>query len=153
MLEHSVYSVISPEGCASILWRDPKKSKEAAEAMKISAQDLLESKIIDEVIQEPKGGAHRSHDQAIVNVTSVIKRNLSELLRTSPEELINQRKNRFLSIGRDVLITKDEFYKGVHIPTTKFNPFNWKLLLQNNIKLVAVIVVIILLFILDLIFG
>jgi len=153
MLEHSVYSVISPEGCASILWRDPKKSKEAAEAMKISAQDLLESKIIDEVIQEPKGGAHRSHDQAIVNVTSVIKRNLNELLRTSPDELINQRKNRFLSIGRDVLITKDEFYKGVHIPTTKFNPFNWKLLLQNNIKLVAVVVVIILLFILDLIFG
>ena len=67
--------------------------------------------------------------------------------------MINQRKTRFLSIGRDVLITKDEFYKGVHVPTTKFNPFNWKLLLQNNTKLVATAVIIVLLFILALIFG
>ncbi len=148
MLEYSVYSVISPEGCASILWRDPKKAKEAAEAMKISSQDLFENKIIDEIIKEPKGGAHRNHDEMITNVTISIKKNLNELMRISPEELIYQRKNRFLSIGRDVMITKEEFYKDTHINTVTFNPFNWKLLLQNNRKLVATVVVIIILFIL-----
>jgi acetyl-CoA carboxylase carboxyl transferase subunit alpha len=152
MLEYSVYSVISPEGCASILWRDPKKAKEAAEAMKISSQDLFENKIIDEIIKEPKGGAHRNHDEMVANVTSSIKKNLNELMQISPEELIYQRKNRFLSIGRDVMITKEEFYKDTHINTVTFNPFNWKLLLQNNRRLVATVVVIVILFILALIF-
>ncbi len=151
--EIPVYSVISPEGCASILWRDPKKAKEAAEAMKISSQDLLENKIIDEIIKEPKGGAHRNHDEIVSNVTLSIKKNLNELIKISPEELIYQRKNRFLSIGRDVMITKEEFYKDTHINTVTFNPFNWKLLLQNNRKLVATVVVIIILFILVLIFA
>jgi acetyl-CoA carboxylase carboxyl transferase subunit alpha len=153
MLEYSVYSVISPEGCASILWRDPKKAKEAAEAMKISSQDLFENKIIDEIIKEPKGGAHRNHDEMVVNVTLSIKKNLNELMQISPEELIYQRKNRFLSIGRDVMITKEEFYKDTHINTVTFNPFNWKLLLQNNRRLVATVVVILILFILALIFA
>jgi acetyl-CoA carboxylase carboxyl transferase subunit alpha len=153
MLEYSVYSVISPEGCASILWRDPKKAKEAAEAMKISSQDLFENKIIDEIIKEPKGGAHRNHDEMVGNVTLSIKKNLNELMQISPEELIYQRKNRFLSIGRDVMITKEEFYKDTHINTVTFNPFNWKLLLQNNRRLVATVVVIVILFILALIFA
>ena len=153
MLEYSVYSVISPEGCASILWRDSKKAKEAAEAMKISSQDLFENKIIDEIIKEPKGGAHRNHNEIAVNVTLSIKKNLNELMQNSPEELIYQRKNRFLSIGRDVMITKEEFYKDTQINTVTFNPFNWKLLLQNNRRLVATVAIIIILFILALIFA
>ena len=139
MLEYSIYSVISPEGCASILWRDKKKAKEAAEAMKISSQDLFENKIIDEIIKEPKGGAHRNHDEIVSNVTLSIKKNLNELMKISPEELIYQRKNRFLSIGRDVMITKEEFYKDTRISTVTFNPFNWKLLLQNNRRLIAIL--------------
>jgi acetyl-CoA carboxylase carboxyl transferase subunit alpha len=121
--------------------------------MKISSQDLFENKIIDEIIKEPKGGAHRNHDEMVANVTSSIKKNLNELMQISPEELIYQRKNRFLSIGRDVMITKEEFYKDTHINTVTFNPFNWKLLLQNNRRLVATVVIIVILFILALIFA
>jgi hypothetical protein len=86
----------------------------------------------------------------VANVTSSIKKNLNELMQISPEELIYQRKNRFLSIGRDVMITKEEFYKDTQINTVTFNPFNWKLLLQNNRRLVATVVVIVILFILAL---
>ena len=74
MLENSIYSVISPEGCASILWRDPKKSLEAADAMKLSAQDLLKLEIIDEIIEEPLGGAHRDKNVLI----DANQKNLSE---------------------------------------------------------------------------
>ena len=101
MLEHSIYSVISPEGCASILWRDPTKSLEAAEAMKLTADDLLKLKIIDEIIPEPIGGAHRDSEQIAIEIKKSILKNLVEFENLSGNQIFEQRKNRFLKIGRD----------------------------------------------------
>ena len=100
MLENAIYSVISPEGCATILWRDPKKTLDAAKAMKLSAKDLLELKIIDEIILEPVGGAHRDRDLILDNVRKSIKSNLDEFLNMTGEDILNHRKNKFLKIGR-----------------------------------------------------
>ena len=100
MLENSIYSVISPEGCATILWRDPKKTLDAAKAMKLSAKDLLELKVIDEIIPEPTGGAHRDRDLVLSNVRKSIENNLNEFLNMSAEDVFNHRKNKFLMIGR-----------------------------------------------------
>jgi len=100
MLENAIYSVISPEGCASILWRDPKKTSEAANAMKLSALDLLQLGIIDEVVKEPIGGAHRNKHALIDELKMVIRKNLDELLKLSKEDIFNHRKQKFLSIGR-----------------------------------------------------
>ena len=96
MLEHSVYSVISPEGCASILWKDTKYAKEAAEAMKITAQDLKELSIIDSIISEPIGGAHRNSIQTIKNVNNAIKINLKNIINLSTDELLRLRKDKYL---------------------------------------------------------
>ena len=101
MLENAIYSVISPEGCATILWRDPKKTLDAAKAMKLSAKDLLDLKVIDEIIPEPVGGAHRDKDLILDNVRQSIKNNLNEFENMSSEETFNQRKNKFLTIGRN----------------------------------------------------
>ena len=101
MLENSIYSVISPEGCASILWRDPGKSLEAAEAMKLSAQDLLKIGVIDDIITEPLGGAHRNHDETADNIKNTIIENLNYFENMSPEEIFDHRKNKFLKIGRE----------------------------------------------------
>ncbi len=101
MLENSIYSVISPEGCATILWRDPKKMLDAAKAMKLSAKDLLELKIIDEIIPEPTGGAHRDKDIILESVRGSITNNLNIFNDMSPNEIFNQRKNKFLKIGRN----------------------------------------------------
>ena len=101
MLENAIYSVISPEGCATILWRDPKKMLDAAKAMKLSANDLLELKIIDEIITEPLGGAHRDRDQMLEGLKISISKNLEYFKDLSPEEIINERKNKFLKIGRN----------------------------------------------------
>ena len=100
MLENAIYSVISPEGCATILWRDPKKMLDAAKAMKLSAKDLLDLKVIDEIIQEPLGGAHRDKKLVLDNVKNSILNNLENFKDISPEDVLNQRKNRFLKIGR-----------------------------------------------------
>ncbi len=100
MLENAIYSVISPEGCATILWRDPKKMLDAAKAMKLSAKDLLELKVIDEIISEPVGGAHRDKNLMLNNVRESILENLSLFNSMSPEEILIQRKNKFLKIGR-----------------------------------------------------
>ena len=100
MLENAIYSVISPEGCASILWRDPKKTLEAADAMKLSAQDLLKLGIIDEIIKEPSGGAHRNKYLVIDELKIAIRKNLDELSKLSKEDILNQRKQKFLSMGR-----------------------------------------------------
>jgi len=100
MLENSIYSVISPEGCATILWRDPKRTLDAAKAMKLSSKDLLELKVIDEIIPEPVGGAHRDRDLILENVRSSIESNLNEFLNMSGDEVLNHRKNKFLAIGR-----------------------------------------------------
>ena len=101
MLENSIYSVISPEGCASILWRDPSKSEESAKAMKLSAKELLNQGIIDEIIPEPLGGAHRNKDEVITKVKKSLIRNLGEFKNLRREEIYNHRKNKFLKIGRD----------------------------------------------------
>jgi len=100
MFQNAIYSVISPEGCATILWRDPKKTLEAAKAMKLSSKDLLNLNIIDEIIPEPIGGAHRDKDLILDNVRDSIKRNLEFFSIMDKNEIINHRKNKFLSIGR-----------------------------------------------------
>ena len=100
MLENAIYSVISPEGCATILWRDPKRTLEAAKAMKLSSKDLLELKVIDEIIPEPVGGAHRDRDLTLDNVRKSIESNLNKFHQMNGDEVLNHRKNKFLTIGR-----------------------------------------------------
>ena len=101
MLENAIYSVISPEGCATILWRDPKKMLDAAKAMKLSAKDLLELNVIDEIIKEPIGGAHRDKDLILKNVQNSLSKSLDDFQSMSGEEVFNNRKNKFLKIGRN----------------------------------------------------
>ncbi len=107
MFENAIYSVISPEGCASILWRDPKKTLEAASAMKLTSKDLLDLKIIDEIILEPSGGAHRDRDLTLIKVKESIKKNLGDLTLMSRQDIIDHRKNKFLNMGRDKGLSND----------------------------------------------
>ncbi len=100
MLENAIYSVISPEGCATILWRDPKKMLDAAKAMKLSAKDLLDLQIIDEIVKEPLGGAHRDRNLILTNVKNSIIKNLDYFKQMSSDEIFSDRKNKFLRIGR-----------------------------------------------------
>ena len=100
MLENAIYSVISPEGCASILWRDPNKSLEAAKAMKLTANELLKMGIIDEIIKEPIGGAHRNKEEIISSVRKAIDNYLVNFTNFSRTEIYNQRKEKFLNIGK-----------------------------------------------------
>ena len=100
MLENAIYSVISPEGCASILWRDPSKSLEAAKAMKLTANELLKLQIIDQIIKEPVGGAHRNKDEILFSTREAIINSLKEFKEYSAEEIYEQRKKKFLSIGK-----------------------------------------------------
>jgi acetyl-CoA carboxylase carboxyl transferase subunit alpha len=99
MLEHSVYSVISPEGCASILWRTADKAADAAEAMKITAADLLALKVIDRIVTEPLGGAHRDPAEAIATLKAAIGEELDKLAGSSPDQLRQARRNKFLAIA------------------------------------------------------
>ena len=101
MLENSIYSVISPEGCASILWRDPSKSLQAAEAMKLTAKDLLNLGVIDEIISEPLGGAHRDPENIALDIKHSIMKNLKSFENFTKEEIYDNRKAKFLQIGRD----------------------------------------------------
>ena len=101
MLENAIYSVISPEGCATILWRDPKKMLDAAKAMKLSAKDLLELNIIDEIIPEPIGGAHRDKNLMLHSIKDSLKKNIEIFKTMSSEEIFSDRKNKFLRIGRN----------------------------------------------------
>jgi len=100
MFEHAVYSVISPEGCASILWRTADKAPEAAEAMKVTAQDLKGLGVIDTIVPEPLGGAHRDPSQAIASLGDAIDGALGELGNQGPAELRRGRREKFLAIGR-----------------------------------------------------
>ena len=102
MLENAIYSVISPEGCASILWRDAAKAPEAAKALKLTARDLLELKVIDEIIDEPLGGAHRDIGFMGRQLAEKIKRYLSELKNLPVEELLRKRYQRFRQLGEFV---------------------------------------------------
>ena len=99
MLEHSIYSVISPEGCASILWKDAEKMREAAEALRLTAQDLLQLGVIDRIIKEPLGGAQRNTKDAIAAVGAAIAAMLKELSGKKPEMLIRDRRQKFLDMG------------------------------------------------------
>lgn len=99
MLENAFYSVISPEGCASILWRDASKNKEAAESLKITAQDLREFKIIDEIVPEPVGGAHIDFNLTAKNIKEALIRNLTELIKVPVAELIDARVKKFQQMG------------------------------------------------------
>jgi acetyl-CoA carboxylase carboxyl transferase subunit alpha len=103
MLEHSVYSVISPEGCASILWRKQEKNQDAAAALRISAQDCLNLKVIDAIIPEPIGGAHRAPEETILNVGEQIGRAIAEMDRIPGEQLRKERREKYLAMGRDLL--------------------------------------------------
>jgi len=102
MLEHAIYSVISPEGASSILWRSADKAQDAATALKITAQDLLQLKLIDAVIGEPEGGAHRAPIEAIESVGDQIARGLSELDGQTGGELVRARREKFLAMGRSL---------------------------------------------------
>ena len=100
MLENSIYSVISPEGCASIMWRDSTKAELAAEALKVTAQDLLELKLIDEIVSEPEGGAHNDYAAAARMLSPVLLRTLDDLSRLGPEALLKQRYDKYRHIGQ-----------------------------------------------------
>jgi acetyl-CoA carboxylase carboxyl transferase subunit alpha len=100
MLENSVYSVISPEGCASIMWRDPSKAETAAEALKITARDLVELQLVDEIVPEPDGGAHFDPEAAARLLEPFLVRALDELSPLAPEELLNQRYEKFRRMGQ-----------------------------------------------------
>jgi len=102
MLEHAIYSVISPEGAASILWRDPLRAKDAAAAMKITAQDLKKLGIIDDIIPEPTGGAHRGREEMIAATGEAIARTLTAFAGMPGEALRTQRREKFLAIGRSL---------------------------------------------------
>ena len=102
MLEHAIYSVISPEGCASILWRSADKAQDAANALKITAQDLHQLRVIDAIVPEPMGGAHRAPLHAIDAVADQIAAGLKEMDGVSGEELLRQRRAKFLAMGRNL---------------------------------------------------
>lgn len=102
MMEHSIYSVISPEGCASILYRDASKAREAAEAMKITAQDLKSLAVVDDIVKEPVGGAHRDPAKAIASAGRAVDKALQSLEGLSALELKRQRRERFYRIGREL---------------------------------------------------
>jgi acetyl-CoA carboxylase carboxyl transferase subunit alpha len=99
MLQNSVYSVISPEGCASILFRDSSQAEKAADALKLTAKDLLGMKVVDEVVPEPAGGAHRDPPKAAENLGKALRKHLSELAELTPEELVKDRYDKFRALG------------------------------------------------------
>ena len=133
MLENAIYSVISPEGCATILWRDPKKMLDAARAMKLSAKELLELKVIDEIIPEPPGGAHRDKDLIVENVRKCLVKNLQIYDGIMPDEVVSQRKNKFLNIGRDKGFISDS----ENLISLKTKSQNFYQLLNSNKVFVA----------------
>jgi acetyl-CoA carboxylase carboxyl transferase subunit alpha len=102
MLEHSVYAVISPEGCAAILWSDGTKGEQAAEALKLTAKDIKELEVIDEIVKEPLGGAHRDHETMAGNLHEALIRNLQELRKIPAEQLIEDRYQKFRKMSRFV---------------------------------------------------
>ena len=99
MLEHSVYSVISPEGCASILWEDKNKNRQAADALCLTANHLLKFQIIDQIVREPLGGAHRNHKQAAIRLKKALRTNLLELKGIDPGKLVTLREEKFRKMG------------------------------------------------------
>ena len=139
MLENAIYSVISPEGCATILWRDPKKTLEASTAMKLSSKDLLDLQIIDEVIPEPTGGAHRDRDLILNNVRNSIRKNLETFENMNKDEILMQRKDKFLSIGRSKGFTSHSvFSDNLSMKVSLLNKIKNKL--DNNKKYILLLI-------------
>ena len=134
MFENAIYSVISPEGCATILWRDPKKTLDAAKAMKLSSKDLFELNIIDEIIHEPTGGAHRDKNLMLENVKNSISKNLENLLNKSVEEIINERKDKFLKIGRNRGFVSDLDISSLSLKSSKID----KIFKKNKTFFIAI---------------
>jgi len=104
MFEHAVYSVISPEGCASILWRSADKAQTAAEALRLTAEDMKALDVIDEIVPEPVGGAHRHIAQALDNLAATIKNQLADLAELSPAQLKADRQEKYIALGEKALI-------------------------------------------------
>jgi len=137
MLENAIYSVISPEGCASILWRDSSKSLEAANAMKLTANELLKMQIIDEVIKEPIGGAHRNKENLIFSTKEVLIKYLEGFKNFSREEIFEQRQEKFLSIGKQKTFTV--FSRGAPwIEESNFFVFSKKILFKFKKELIII---------------
>jgi acetyl-CoA carboxylase carboxyl transferase subunit alpha len=101
MLEHAIYSVISPEGCASILWRNGEAAQEAAEALRLTAQEMLRLGVIDKIVSEPLGGAHRAPQEAIAKLGEAIDEALRPLAALDGETLRRQRRQKFLAMGSE----------------------------------------------------
>ena len=100
MLENAIYSVISPEGCAAILWKNQEKVEEAAKALRLTSQDLFNLGLIDEIIPEPRGGAHKDPEQTALNIKERIIKHLEELKKVSPEEVVEKRYKKYRGIGK-----------------------------------------------------
>ena len=99
ILENAYYSVISPEACSAILWKDRKHAPEAAEALKLTAQDLIGLGVVDEIVPEPEGGAHRDHDLAAANLGTALRQNLKRTIETPIDELLAKRYEKFRALG------------------------------------------------------
>lgn len=108
MLENAIYSVISPNGAASILWKDASKADQAAEAMKITAQDLLEMGVIEQIVPEPRGGAHRDYESTAEAIKESLLQHLEELSNLHPDELVEDRYRKFRKIGEFQVASKTE---------------------------------------------
>ncbi len=147
MLQNAIYSVISPEGCATILWRDPKKTLEAATAMKMSSSDLLKLNIIDEIIPEPVGGAHRDKDLILDNVRNSLKKNLEFFETMDKQEILNHRKNKFLLIGRNKgFTTQKDLESYLSLKTTFLEDLSSNLKKNSKIYYAIIAVLIFILF-------
>jgi len=147
MLQNAIYSVISPEGCATILWRDPKKTLEASRAMKLSSKDLLDLEIIDEIIEEPIGGAHRDKNLILENVRNSLLNNLDFFKNMDSDEILNHRKNKFLSIGRNKgFISQSKVNKNLIMEDDIYDKI--KNLILKNLKTFIPIGILVLIFVL-----
>jgi acetyl-CoA carboxylase carboxyl transferase subunit alpha len=143
MFENAIYSVISPEGCATILWRDPTKTLEAAKAMKLTAKDLLDLKVIDEIIPEPIGGAQRDKDLILRNTRKYIENNLNEFNTMSRNEILSHRKNRFLSIGRsDGFMQQSSDLENLSIRPDLMSVMKTKIIKNKSISIVTIVTLI-----------
>ena len=145
MFENAIYSVISPEGCATILWRDPTKTLDAAKAMKLTSKNLLDLKIIDEIILEPVGGAHRDKDFILENLRNSITNSLKDFENMRREDILIHRKNKFLKIGRSQGFTSQPDDQN----TLTMNDNKLELFIQkfSNLKFKLIILTVITIFI------
>ena len=145
MLENAIYSVISPEGCATILWRDPKKTLEAATAMKLTSNELFDLNIVDEIIEEPVGGAHRDKEKTLENIRNSIKKHLENFQNLNEDQIILQRKNKFLQIGRESgFSSKSDIATGLSVKQNNISNILEKVFNNKKIAMGVVITIFVL---------